>query len=223
MDTQVVNRKVDPQIVAALIAAGTSAATSAVSAAFELVQGQQRLAGVVINDTPFHMSAALDGNRQPVTGQPVHGKYKQASNQDILSLIEGAKKDGRTSEWSESNFTTWALESRGSGTEVLLAFRLESLRMTLAVYAGNPVSGGPYAGASLSDDAWFDQNHGPGEKGEKLIQHIKNVHTKVCQYSRDGQPKRIEANGILVEFTSAEQAIFRVSYTGDWSRYPLPH
>lgn len=222
MDTPVVDRKIDPQIVAAWIAAGTSAATSALSVAFERVQGRQPLAGVVINDTPFHMSAALDRNRQAVTGYPVHGKYMQASDQDIPSLIEGAKKDEQTSEWSESNFTTWALQSRGSGIEVLLAFRLESHRMTLAVYAGNPVLGGPYAGACLSDDAWFNENHGSDGKGLRLIQHIKNVHTRACQFSRDGRPMRIEARGIVVEFTSAEQVVFRVSYTGDWSRYPLP-
>lgn len=208
-------------VAAALIEAGMTAVTAAVSGALELVKGYQRIACAVSNQTPFEMKQVVkDG--QPAMGQPVHGNYKAAPNATVASLLQGASKDKTRGEWVESNFATWSLESRGSGTEVINAWYIAELDLCVALYAGNPVSGGPYAGVSLSNKKWFDGEVGSDQKGQRLIKHIKDIHTELCQLSRNGAPRQVKAGDILVEFAGAEQIVFRVKYTGDWGRFPMP-
>ncbi|MEO7067600.1 MAG: hypothetical protein ABI114_11870 [Rhodanobacter sp.] len=209
-------------VAAALIAAGMTAVTTAVSDALEMVKGYQRIACAVSNQTPFEMKQVIGKGGQPAMGQPVHGNYKEAPNATVPSLLQGASEDKASGAWVESNFTAWSLESRGSGTEVIHAYYIAELDLCVALYAGNPVSGGPYAGVSLSDKGWFDGEAGSDQKGQRLIKHIKDIHTKVCQLSKNGAPRQVNAGDILVEFSGAEQIVFRVKYTGDWSRFPLP-
>lgn len=208
-------------IPAALIIAGMTAVTTAVSEALELVKSHQRIACAVSNQTPFEMKQVIKSG-QPALGQPVHGNYKAAPNATVPSLLQGASKGKASGEWVESNLTTWSLESRGSGTEVINAYYIAEFDLCVALYAGNPVSGGPYAGVSLSDKKWFDGEIGSDQKGKSLIKHVKDIHTELCQLSKDGAPRHVKAGDISVEFSGAEQTVFRVKYTGDWSRFPLP-
>lgn len=210
-------------IVAALIAAATTSVIAAVTEALTLLKGDQRIACAVSNQTPFVLKQVIGKNGQPAVGQPVHGTYKAAPGASVPSLLTGASRVNGSSEWAESNNTAWALESRGSGTEVVNAYRIGELDLYLAFYAGNPVTGGPYAGVSLSHGTWFGENYGSEPKGGKLIDHIKKIHTDLCQISKDGAPRIVRSGEIEVDFTGAEQTVFTVKYLGDWSRFQEPN
>jgi len=76
-------------------------------------------------------------------------------------------------------------------------------------------------------NSWFLKNfndHSGDHYGHWMIEHIKSIHTKNCQYSENTQPCIAQTTDglIKVEFASAEKTIFYIGFTGDWSRFEMP-
>jgi hypothetical protein len=209
-------------LIAALIGAATTAASTAVSATLQAVGAGSPISCVVVNNTPYKMT------RFTGIWEPVHGELMIAPAPNVLSLLKGATPGDTVkgeNKWKENNYTTWGLRSKQSGTELLTVYRFEEINLTISMYAGNPVTGAPYAGVSVGDNSWFDSENNKKKKtkGDWMIDHIKKIHTKNCQYSKNGKPCTTNTNEIQVDFASAVETTFRISFTGDWSRFPMPN
>lgn len=210
---------IEAPIIGGLIVAAATTVASIVTNAFQAVKGASPLACGVVNNTPYKLK------RFTGIWQPVHGEQQTAPAPEVVSLLQGAAKSGNA--WTEENNTAWALTSRGSGTEVLTVFQFVEIPLTISLYAGNPVTGAPYAGVSVGDNSWFMNNfngHSDDRHGNWMIDHIKSIHTKNCQYSENARPCIAQTTDelIKVEFASAEKTIFYIGFTGDWSKFPMP-
>lgn len=206
----------DSTIIGALISAAMTGVTSALSGTLSLLNTKTPISCGLVNNSPYELTRVTE------IYEPVHGYLKVAPSSAVLDLLHGAKKDAE--QWEESNYTTWGLDGRGSGTELLTVYRMKEINIVIAIYAGNPVTGAPYAGVSVSDEKWFTENqkrHSNDHKGKWLVDHIKNIHTANCQYSTNGKPCIASTTDkrIAVEFASAEETLFKIKFNGDWEPF----
>jgi hypothetical protein len=214
----------DPPIVGALISSAMSGINSALSSTASLLNIRTPIICGLVNNSPYELIRISEIH------DPVHGYLKVSPSSTVLDLIHGAVKG--TNRWKESNYTTWGLDGRGSGTEVLVVYHMKEINIIIALYAGNSITGNPFAGANIIDEKWFVEIYtkkSNDHKGKWLIDHIKDIHSTNCQFSINGNPCKVSTNDglISIEFASAEETLFKVKFNGEWENsiyngYGLP-
>lgn len=213
------DRAITATYVAALIEAGFIAASAAIAGALHGAAGTHRLAGGLVNNTPFDLDAIVG------VGEPAHGYHEILHRSRITNAVDAASRGELPNQTVQTNHTIWALASRGSGVEALTVFAAEAQDVFVACYAGHPIIGLPFAGVALGSLEWLKHHvvDRHDRKGEGLIGHIRHSEKRagdyICAYSLLGRPARIGFRSFEADVTAGEQVRFALGWRGDWGQH----
>jgi hypothetical protein len=99
--------------VAALIDAGLRSASAAIAECLPQAPGTHRMAGGLVDNTPFDLAAIA------AIADPAHGYYEVAQAARVTNAVDAASPGVAPNQTVQSNHTIWMLASRGSGVEAL--------------------------------------------------------------------------------------------------------
>jgi hypothetical protein len=205
--------------VAALMEAGFKSASAAIAEGLRLAPGMHRLAGGLVDNTPFDLTAIAG------ISEPAHGYYEVAQAERVTNAVDAASLGAAPGQTAQANHTIWMLASRGSGVEALAVYEVEGQDVFIACYAGHPVIGRPFAGVALGSMEWLKHQvigrH--DRKGEALIGRIRHSEKQpanyVCAYSLQGRPARIGFRSFEADVTAGEEVCFALGWRGEWANH----
>lgn len=205
--------------VVTLIEAGLASASAAIAGAMHGATGSHRLAGGLVNNTPFDLEAIVG------VGEPAHGYHEVIHKSRVTNAVDAASRGAAPNQTIQENHTIWALASRGSGVEALTVFSAPEQDIFIACYAGHPVIGLPFAGVALGSLEWLQHQvvDRHDRKGEALIGRIRHSERRagdyICAYSLLGRPSRIAFRSFEADVTAGEQVRFALGWRGEWAQH----
>lgn len=205
--------------VAALIEAGLAAASAAIGEALRTATGTHRLAGGLVNNTPFDLAVVAG------VAEPAHGYYEVAQRSRVVNAVDAASRGAKPNQTVQANHTIWALASRGSGVEALTVYAVEEQDIFIACYGGHPIIGRPFAGVALGSLEWLKHQvvDRHDRKGEALIGRIRHSEKRagdyLCAFSLPGRPARVGFRSFEADVTAGEEVCFGLSWRGEWSQH----
>jgi len=215
---------VDPVTTAAIISAVTTAATATASEVAKEVQSDGTWMSAVFEN---RTNVSFDVSHRV----PNHGSWKKTASR-VVGLDEFVtslrSEDSPTDddvnkkieEWIQIQvlaqkvggfFAGWGMQGEGAGVEGLTTFSTSAESNTQIVCLIRKIPGGGYgAGVSLSNQGWlkFDD-----EEGSNMIDHIKDVHSGLCQYS-EGGTVTASLGSFHVQVTAGQSVQFVVTRDG---------
>lgn len=201
---------------AAAVAVGQTAATQSGSPVFGVVSNQSDCDFDIFSFAPYHGHTfetpdfALKGAQyvQQKFLDAVIGRYGVNYTQEDLAKEKADWiRDDIFKNYADDCAVKYGGTGDGMGFEqVILFYTAQMSKLAIALLV-RKLPGGHYgAGVSMSDNGWYDWENDKPE-GEKIMDHIKNVHTDLCQYSDGGSQISAQLGSIKVLISAPGEKI----------------